>query len=196
MAEPVEGPPTLLGGRNAQASIHEGAVPGNGERDALIRRKAVADSKVNLKSDVPAKEAFINELVKNRGFSEARVTKSPADITARKGNKTYYFEIKWTSKEDKYFGAATITEWEAAFDNDPFYRFVVAMKRGDNWDFHEYTPSEFMTFSTIPPFKVYFSVPVSGEKAESQNRDTKSVKLTKDRLKEMMRLYNKFRPNE
>ena len=65
------------------------------------------------KSDVKAKEAYINFLL-SHGFDEANVTARPADITARKNGETYYFEIKKTSKEKLYFGAATLTEWSEA----------------------------------------------------------------------------------
>lgn len=69
---------------------------------------------VNQKSDVPAKTAFIAELL-SRGYSNARVTKRPADITAEKDGETYFFEIKSTSAEKSYFGAATLTEWRRQF---------------------------------------------------------------------------------
>ena len=112
---------------------------------------------VNAKSDVGAKEAFVAELLR-RGFDEAKVTSRPADITARRGEVVYYFEIKFTQQDCRYFGAATLTEWEAALAHEERYRFVVAAKRDGLWVFHEYTPSEFMEFSYIPPFKIFFNV--------------------------------------
>jgi hypothetical protein len=65
----------------------------------------------NAKSDINAKEAFIEELLR-RCSDEARVTGSPADITARRGPDVFYFEIKYTAQDSQYFGAATLTEWE------------------------------------------------------------------------------------
>lgn len=62
----------------------------------------------NLKSDVAAKEAFRDELLR-RGFDAARITGSPADITATKGGETFYFEVKFTRQSASYFGAATLT---------------------------------------------------------------------------------------
>src|SRR5262249_14151521 len=111
--------------------------------------------KPNLKSDVDAKRAFIATLLQ-RGYDSARVTSKPADITAQKGAEESYFEIKYTSQDREYFGAATLTEWEAALHHEERYWFVVAVNRDDEWVFHEYTPSEFMAFSSIPPFKVFF----------------------------------------
>ena len=53
------------------------------------------------KSDIKAKEAYIKFLL-SQGFDEAHVTARPADITAHKNGETYYFEIKKTSKENRY----------------------------------------------------------------------------------------------
>jgi len=64
----------------------------------------------NRKSDVNAKEAF-RDILLTRGYESAVITATPADITAVKAGTTYYFEIKFTNKSYKYFGAATLTEW-------------------------------------------------------------------------------------
>lgn len=74
------------------------------------------EEKINLKSDVNAKEAFA-KLLTTRGYSEVKIVSSPADIIAVKNGVKYYFEIKFTSKQDNYFGAATLTEWTSAIDN-------------------------------------------------------------------------------
>lgn len=147
---------------------------------------------INAKSDVGAKEAFIEELL-HRGFEEARVTKSPADITARRGTEVYYFEIKYTAQDGQYFGAATLTEWEAALTHEERYRFVVATKRDGFWMFHEYTPSEFMEFSYIPPFKIFFNVAVGKEKATQARRGNKRIQLTRERVEQMVELFRRFR---
>jgi hypothetical protein len=41
----------------------------------------------NAKSDVPAKQAFVEYLLSKMQFDEARITRNPADITARKGKQ-------------------------------------------------------------------------------------------------------------
>ena len=79
----------------------------------------------NLKSDVAAKEAFRDELLR-RGFDAARITGSPADITATKGGETFYFEVKFIRQGASYFGAATLTEWDAALKS----RGAVHLRRG------------------------------------------------------------------
>jgi hypothetical protein len=147
---------------------------------------------VNLKSDVDAKHAFIEELIR-RGYDTARVTGIPADITACRGDDVYYFEIKYTAQDSQYFGAATLTEWEAALNHEDRYRFVIATKRNGLWLFHEYTPSEFMEFSHIPPFKVFFHIAVGEDKDTSARRGTKRIQLTRERVIEMVGLYRGFK---
>jgi hypothetical protein len=147
----------------------------------------------NPKSDVPAKRAFIEHLMLVRGFDEARVTGKPADVTARKDGQTFYFEIKFTAQRDKYFGAATLTEWEAALTHEENYRFVIATMIGSGWDFREYTPLEFMRFSYIPPFKIFFNIPVNDFSSTASKLSSKRVHLTKERMSEMVSVYGRFR---
>ena len=66
------------------------------------------------KLDIRAKEAFRQHLVENQGYDTADIVSAPADIKAVKGNETWYFEIKKTTKR-KYFGAATATGRKQAF---------------------------------------------------------------------------------
>lgn len=149
----------------------------------------------NLKSDVKAKEAFREELLR-RGFETAVITASPADITATRAGKKYYFEIKFTKKNEKYFGAATLTEWEAALQFEQRFSFVIAFVRDEIWVFHEYTPAEFMQMSYIPPFKIFFNVGVAADKLVRSRAGSVAVSLTKPRLATMSEIFNRFRSGE
>ena len=146
----------------------------------------------NPKSDVDAKAAYITRLLES-GYDAAKVTNSPADITAVKGGETYYYEIKFTRQDEKYFGAATLTEWIAALENEDHFKFVVAFQRNEYWEFHEYSPEEFMQFSYVPPFKVYFNVAVGGGKDTSVRKKSRTAKLTRERVRLMSELYAHFR---
>ena len=149
---------------------------------------------MNKKSDVNAKQAFIHEL-KSRGY-EARVTGAPADITATKDGQTWYFEIKMTHRTDRYFGAATMTEWKQALADSAHYRFVVAKadETDSIFEFREYTVEEFMKYSTIPPFKVYFNVPVDGtDVPQKKKEETKSVLLTVEGFEKLKDCYESLR---
>ena len=116
---------------------------------------------MNPKSDVAAKAAFKLHL-EERGFEDVRIISAPADIAAKRDGVTHYFELKLTSKTGGYFGAATITEWEAALSDPARFRFVVARQVEGVWHFREYSPEEFIQFSDIPPFKIFFRIPAGG----------------------------------
>ena len=149
---------------------------------------------VNPKSDVDAKAAFAEELIR-RGFDEVRVTGSPADVTAWREGVVHYFEIKYTTQDSQYFGAATLTEWAAALSHEEQFWFVVATMRDGRWTFHEYSPTEFMEFSYIPPFKIFFSVAVGADKATRARRGIRRVQLTRERIAQMVELFDLFRPS-
>ena len=144
----------------------------------------------NKNSDVAAKQAYVSKL-NAEGF-QARITGSPADITAEKDGETWYFEIKMTRHEDRYFGAATQTEWRQAFKDPTHFRFVVVIadEKDEHFRFLEYTPAEFMAFSTIPPFKVYFNIDFTGKPKKKSKREKKSVSLTEDRFSRLSESYN------
>ena len=150
--------------------------------------------KKNTKSDTGAKGAFMRELL-SRGF-DARITQSPADITATKDGQTWYFEIKMTRRTDTYFGAATLTEWSQALDDPDHFRFVVAVCKNDegtDFDFIEYTPAEFMEFSTITPFKIFFNLDLTGKKRPENGKRSTAVKLTEDGLSQLQKCYTSLK---
>ncbi|MDD3014291.1 MAG: DUF3883 domain-containing protein [Candidatus Gastranaerophilales bacterium] len=115
------------------------------------------------KSDVRAKKAFIVYLEK-QGYTGARIISQPADIEAWKDGERYYFEIKMTKQTKSYFGAATTTEWNAAIENQGRYFFVIAVTNKDEkqFQFKIFTPEEFLIFSSIPPFKIFFNIKLKG----------------------------------
>ena len=146
------------------------------------------------KSDVDAKQAFIAKLLEE-GYDSAEVKAEPSDIVATKNGETWYFEIKMTSQSDKYFGAATLTEWEQAFKTPDRYIFVVAKKQSEGvFDFIKYTPEEFMEFSTIPPFKIFFNIDFNNtHKKRNSLSKRKALSLTKERFKQLNALYKAMR---
>ena len=143
----------------------------------------------NKKSDVKAKTEFV-KILRERGF-EAAVVSSPADIKATKDGQTWYFEIKMTKRSDVYFGAATLTEWRQALADPEHFRFVVAKTNEEEseFEFLEYTPEEFMKFSTIPPFKVYFNIYFDG----SERKTRKATKLTKENLEVISECFDRIK---
>ena len=99
-----------------------------------------------------------------------------------------------TEKTDSCFGAATLTEWEQAFKTPDHYRFVIAIKGADDtFTFREFTPAEFMQYSTIPPFKVYFNLDLQGDKSRKRRKKNGAVSLTEQNFQDMLALYKKFK---
>ena len=147
----------------------------------------------NGKSDVKAKDAYKKHL-ESEGYEDIKIISSPSDITATKNGDIYYFEIKKTSQRESYFGAATLTEWESAIKNKGRYFFVVAIELDEGkWDFVKYSPDEFIEFSTIPPFKVYFKVPLSDEEKTKQRTHTTAIRATEDKINYLSIAFDKVR---
>lgn len=144
------------------------------------------------RTDVLAKQAFLEKL-RSEGYT-AEIKAQPSDIIAEKDGETWYFEIKMTEKTDSCFGAATLTEWEQAFKTPDRYRFVIAIKgENDTFTFREFTPAEFMQYSTIPPFKVYFNLNLQGATSRKRRKYNGAVSFSEDRFKNMLELYKKFK---
>lgn len=145
------------------------------------------------KNDGPAKQAFITKLL-SEGFETAEVKAKPSDIVAQKNGETWYYEMKLTDKQDSCFGAATLTEWEQAFKTPERYRFVVAIRHTDGtFDFREFTPAEFMQYSTIPPFKVYFNINLDGKQQRKRRQHQSAISLTEQNFKLMLQLFNQMK---
>ena len=143
------------------------------------------------RTDVLAKQAFLEKL-RSEGYT-AEIKAQPSDIIAEKDGETWYFEIKMTEKTDSCFGAATLTEWEQAFKTPDRYRFVIAIKgENDTFTFREFTPAEFMQYSTIPPFKVYFNLNLQGATSRKRRKYNGAVSFSENRFKNMLELYKKF----
>jgi hypothetical protein len=149
----------------------------------------------NLKSDIEAKHAF-KELLQREGYSDVRIGASPTDIAAKKNDVCWLFEVKFTRAETRCFGAATLTEWAAAAEDPDHFQFVIAYKKGENWLFDRYGPDEFMAFSSVPPFKIYFNVPIGKKPLEISKRLSKRIYLTKSRLKLLSRQFDELRALE
>ena len=146
--------------------------------------------KKNKKSDVKAKQALKKELESKGIYSSVSIIGSPADIVAIKEDEKFYFEIKMTKEKGKCFGAATQTEWMEAIKNPKNYKFVIAKTNEEETEFEflYFTPEEFMEFSIIPPFKVYFNIDL--ENINKKSKRIKSIPLTENRLLELNKAFS------
>ena len=145
----------------------------------------------NTKSDVEAKKAFVKELEKN-DFQDIKITSTPTDVSASKDGNKYFFELKFTNQKDKYFGAATLTEWECAINNQDKFFFVIARLEENKWIFDRFSPKEFIQYSTIPPFKIFFNVDLK-DFDKKRPEETSAVNATFDNMKELVNFYKKLK---
>ena len=143
------------------------------------------------KSDKEAVLAY-KQYLENKGFKNVRRIKAPADIEAYKdGEDTpYYFEVKMTLKQEneKYFGAATETEWAQAIRDPDHYRFVLVRDHDNrqNFSFKEFALDDFRKYCSIPPFKIYCNIDLNRVsfaeykyKNEKNSKDEKLYNTTK-----------------
>jgi len=130
----------------------------------------------------------------NEGYDYAVIKAQPADIMASKDGVVWYYEIKLTDHDDKCFGAATLTEWEQAFKTPETFRFVIAIRKGDgSFDFRIFTPEEFMKYSTVPPFKIFFNIDLKEPKPGKRGGKRSAIALTKDVFNKMNMLFKEMK---
>lgn len=146
----------------------------------------------NSKSDVKAKKEYSKHL-ENNGYTNVRIVGSPVDIVAEKDNVPYYFEIKMTKSEKNCFGAATLTEWEQALKTPNEFKFIIVKTNleENRFEFLEFTPQEFLKYSTIPPFKFYFNIDFVN-KNKLQKR-TKAIPLDDEKISHLITIFNNLR---
>lgn len=148
----------------------------------------------NLRSDVQAKQAFCDRL-RLQGYHDVRITGSPVDVVAKKDGAMWQFELKYTAAKKVCFGAATLTEWVAAAKDPLHFRFVIAYQIDGSWTFELFTPDEFMAFSSVPPYKIYFSIPLGGRRRKTL-KASRRILLTKARLQLLGRQFEELRSIE
>ena len=121
--------------------------------------------------------------------------KDGADAIAKDENgNIHYFVLKTTEKKKtkKYFGAITLTKWQCYLEHKDFFHILVFDdKIKENDGVVEYSAEELMRESTIPPFKINFNIDYKKEKNE---KATKSVRLTEERLHTLVKMFNELKP--
>jgi hypothetical protein len=73
---------------------------------------------------------------------------------------------------------------------------VIAYERDGKWRLDCYTPDEFMAFSSVPPFKIYFNVPLDDRAAPPPAEKSRKIHLTKVRLHRLRDQFDELRKLE
>jgi len=153
------------------------------------------DTSSETKSDVMAKEAFVRKLESKGCYAE--IISQPVDIHAIIDGEDWFFEIKMTRKDNKIFGAATLTEWEKAFEVPERFRFVVAKEENNGENSYKcFTPEEFMDFSVVPPFKIYFNIKCKDKNYVKTNRRKETILFNEKCFDSMLQLYKKMQESQ
>ena len=147
------------------------------------------------KTDRPGIIASMKHL-SDIGYVDVENIHHPADLRATKDGETYWFEVKYTESVDKAFGAATMTEWQCALEHPEHFFFLIANKpdgedADTEWKFDFIIPSDFMPYSTIPPFKVYFNYPLQGIGKVPERKS--AIPATEENLRSLIKVLDDLR---
>lgn len=136
------------------------------------------------------KEKFC-DILRNRGFKEVTIKRSPADIYAELDGEPWWFELKSTVEPKRCWGSSTETEWKKALENPDHFRFVVIWTTSQlkKFEYEEYTPEQFMKFCHVDPFIVTFNIPYKPQNGERN----KSFEFDKEVFNKLHGLYDEFR---
>ena len=74
---------------------------------------------------------------------------------------------------------------------------MVALSLGNQkWEFTEYTPEEFIKYSTIPPFKIFFRVPISKKEKSKKRRNISAVTVSEDKINKLKKVYDELKRDQ
>lgn len=149
-----------------------------------------------MATDTEAIEPTKNWLTE-QGFYNVQKINSPVDFKASRDGQEYFIELKFTSSKKTYFGAATLVEWECALENPENFYFLFAHKqisvtRDDIWDFELMLAEELMKYSTIPPFKIFFSIPLPLKSSRSPPQRKSAKQATQENIRYLSDVFSKL----
>lgn len=141
--------------------------------------------------EVNRKRRIAIDYYKTRLLSQGYVVteeKDPIDLFARRDGEDLRIKIKVTNCKDNYFGAVTFLTWEEAFNNTDTFKFVMIWLNEDDEviSYQEYSPEELLPYSSIPPFKVNFSIPYDTKRI-NRRRKNKLTEKKNDAMRNFFR---------
>ncbi len=147
-------------------------------------------ARVKVVSDRPAK-ARCKEWLESLGFSDVKPAKNQScDLIAKKSNKLYYIEIKYSSKEEgSFFGTVMLTELFQAVNNKDNYLFLVCRGQGDDindWSFKLFSTEDFLKCCTLTTPIYLYHLDVSGQFNLNAPNFTENTTLASEELVRQM----------
>jgi len=154
--------------------------------------------KAKVVSDRLAK-AKCKEWLESLGFTDIKPAKNQScDLIARKSNKTYYIEVKYSSKEEgSFFGTVMLTEMFQAICNKENYLFLVCRGKSediDDWSFKLFSAKDFLKCCTLTTPIFLYHLDVKGEFHLSAPKFTENTTLASEKLiKQMWKDFQKWK---
>ena len=71
----------------------------------------------------------------------------------------------------------------------------MSRQEDNKWIFDRFSPKEFIKYSTIPPFKIYFNLDLK-DFDKKQSDETKALKASFNNLEELVSFYKQLKKNK
>jgi len=141
-------------------------------------------------SDLPSKEKC-KKWLESKGFTDVKPAKNQkCDLIARKDDKIYFIEVKYSSKEKgEFFGTVMLTEMYQAIKNKNNYLFLICRGCCDNingWFFNLFTVENFIKYCTLTTPIFHYRIGQDEDKGLSVPKFGKRVILASECLIENM----------
>jgi len=144
-------------------------------------------------------KAKCREWLDKVGFTDIKPAKNQScDLVARKANKVYYIEIKYSSKEKgSFFGTVMLTEMFQAICSRENYLFLVCRGESDNindWFFRLFSAEDFIKCCTLTTPIFLYHLDVKDHFTLTPPRFTQNTILASEELiKQMWEDFQKWK---
>jgi len=155
-------------------------------------------AKAKVVSDRPAKTRC-KEWLESLGFTDVKPAKNQScDLVARKSNRIYYVEIKYSSKEEgSFFGTVMLTEMFKAISNKENYLFLVCRGKGDDindWSFRLFSVEDFFKCCTLTTPIFLYHLDISGRfDLSAPNFTENTTPASEELVKQMWEDFQKWK---
>jgi len=155
-------------------------------------------AKTKTVSDILAKRKC-KEWLEKVGFTDIKPARNQScDLIASKSDKSYFIEIKYSSKEEgSFFGTVMLTEMFQAICNRENYLFLVCRGSSDNindWVFKLFSVDDFIKCCTLTTPIFLYHLDVEGKFNLTVPKFSKNTTLASESLiKHMWKNFQKWK---
>ena len=156
----------------------------------MAKTKVVSDRLAKLKC---------GEWLEKVGFTDIKPARNQScDLIAKKFNKTYFIEIKYSSKEEgSFFGTVMLTEMFQAICNKENYLFLVCRGIGNDvndWFFKLFSVEDFIKCCTLTTPIFLYHLDLEGRFNLTPPKFTENTTLASEKLiKQMWKDFQKWK---